>query len=98
VASSGARRLRAEGFSVSLGPDNLDGVAHWLLRPQGGIGSSYALEVTANEYARQGLERDYMGMCWGGDLIWSRGGQTGLPRRLGGTDWQKVKDDNGRKR
>ena len=69
VASSGARRLRAEGLGVSLGADNLDGVAHWFLRPQGDIRSSYALEVTANEYACQGLELDYVGMCWGGDLI-----------------------------
>jgi hypothetical protein len=97
VASSGARRLRAEGLGVSLGADNLDGVAHWFLRPQGDIRSSYALEVTANEYACQGLELDYVGMCWGGDLTWSRTGQTWSPRRLGGTDWQKVKDDNGRK-
>ncbi len=92
VASSGARRLRAEGLGVSLGADDLDGVAHWFLRPPGDLRASYALEVTANEYACQGLELDYVGVCWGGDLIWdtSSGGWT--PRRLSGAVWQKVSE------
>ncbi len=90
VASSGAKRLRAEGLGVSLGADNLDGVAHWFLRQPGDLRASYALEVTANEYACQGLELDYVGVCWGGDLIWDRGKRTWTPRRLNGAVWQKV--------
>jgi hypothetical protein len=92
VASSGARRLRAEGLGVSLGADDLDGVAHWFLRPPGDLRSSYALEVTANEYACQGLELDYAGVCWGGDLIWAAREQKWVPRRLSGTVWQKVNE------
>lgn len=90
VASSGARRLRAEGLGVSIGADDLDGVAHWFLRPPGDLRSSYALEVTANEYACQGLELDYAGLCWGGDLIWDARAQAWTPRRLNGAVWQKV--------
>lgn len=90
VASSGARRLRAEGLGVSLGADDLDGVAHWFLRPPGDLRSSYALEVTANEYACQGLELDYAGVCWGGDLIWDARVEKWVPRRLSGAVWQKV--------
>ena len=92
VASSGARRLRAEGLGVSIGADDLDGVAHWFLRTPGDLRSSYALEVTANEYACQGLELDYAGVCWGGDLIWDARTQKWMPRRLNGAVWQKVSE------
>lgn len=96
VASSGAKRLRAEGLGVSLGADNLDGVAHWFLRQPGDLRASYALEVTANEYACQGLELDYVGVCWGGDLIWDRAAGVWVPRRLNGTTWQKVGEPDSR--
>jgi hypothetical protein len=96
VASSGAKRLRAEGLGVSLGADNLDGVAHWFLRQPGDLRASYALEVTANEYACQGLELDYVGVCWGGDLIWDRNTGTWAPRRLNGATWQKVGEPDSR--
>lgn len=92
VASSGARRLRAEGLGVSIGADDLDSVAHWFLRPPGDLRSSYALEVTANEYACQGLELDYAGVCWGGDLIWDTRAEKWIPRRLSGAVWQNVGD------
>jgi hypothetical protein len=48
VASSGARRLRADGLGVTLSADDLSNVANWYLLPKGDIRSSYALEVTAN--------------------------------------------------
>ena len=96
VASSGAKRLRAEGLGVSLGADNLDGVAHWFLRQPGDLRASYALEVTANEYACQGLELDYVGVCWGGDLVWDRNAGTWAPRRLNGATWQKVGEPDSR--
>ncbi|MEQ1608671.1 MAG: DUF2075 domain-containing protein [Hyphomonadaceae bacterium] len=96
VASSGAKRLRAEALGVSLGADNLDGVAHWFLRPRGDIRSSYALEVTANEYACQGLELDYVGLCWGGDLIWNETKADWTPRRLNGQSWQTIGQSDAR--
>jgi hypothetical protein len=54
VASSGARRLRAEGLGVSLHATSGDEIAHWYLNPPSDIRSSYALEVTANEYTVRG--------------------------------------------
>ena len=64
VGSSGARRLRADGLGVSLSANELADVANWYLLPKGDVRSSYALEVTANEYTCQGLELDYIGVCW----------------------------------
>jgi len=96
VASSGARRLRAEGLGASIGAAELDAVAHWFLRPRGDIRSSFALEVTANEYACQGLELDYVGVCWDGDLAFDFSHAKWRPRRLNGTRWQTVQGDDGR--
>lgn len=88
VASSGARRLRADGLGVSLSATELSDVANWYLMPRGDVRSSYALEVTANEYTCQGLELDYVGVCWGGDLVFED--SAWLQRSFRGSKWQKV--------
>ena len=92
VATSGARRLRAEGLGVSLSANELQAVANWYLLPRGDIRSSFSLEVTANEYTCQGLELDYVGVCWDGDLIWNEKGKSWGHRRLIGSKWQNVKN------
>ncbi len=66
------------------------------MRQPGDLRASYALEVTANEYACQGLELDYVGVCWGGDLIWDRAAGMWAPRRLNGATWQKVGEPDSR--
>lgn len=96
VASSGARRLRADGLGVSLNAQELNDVVHWYLKPKGDVRSSNALEVTANEYTCQGLELDYVGMCWGGDLVWSASAQQWEPRAFSGTRWQRVSENDKR--
>lgn len=94
VASSGARRLRAEGLGVSLSATELADVANWYLLPPGDIRSSYALEVTANEYTCQGLELDYVGVCWGADLIWRNGLEDWECKKLNGSKWQSVHNED----
>ena len=94
VASSGARRLRANGLGVSLSANELGDVANWYLLPRGDVRSSYALEVTANEYTCQGLELDYVGVCWGGDLIRKGNNDVWIQRQFRGTRWQLVQADD----
>jgi hypothetical protein len=96
VASSGARRLRADGLGQILHAGDGDEIAHWYLKPAGDIRSSLALEVPANEYTCQGLELDFMGLCWGGDLVVSPTGGW-MHRRLNGSRWQQVKDQTARR-
>jgi hypothetical protein len=91
VASSGARRLRADGLGVTLSANELNDVANWYLLPKGDIRSSLALEVSANEYTCQGLELDYVGVCWDGDLPWDHTGKNWRPFKLKGSRWQTVK-------
>ena len=90
VASSGARRLRADGVGVFLHASAGIEIAHWYLNPPWDIRSSYALEVAANDYTCQGLELDFVGLCWGGDLLWNEATSGWTYRRLSGPAWQKV--------
>ena len=93
LASSGAVRLIAEGIPSSPRSNELDQVAHWFLKPSGDYRSSNALEVPLSEFVCQGLEIDYAGICWGGDLIWDDGWQ---PRAMRAPKWQTVRKDDAR--
>ena len=77
---------------MALSASELGDVANWYLKPPGDIRSSYALEVAANEYTCQGLELDYVGVCWDGDLLWDRDSAAWKPYRLNGSQWQAVND------
>lgn len=88
VASSGARRLRAEGLGAELA--GADAVTHWFLERWPDVRASDALEVPASEYACQGLELDFVGVAWGGDFI--RAGGRWQARAFAGNDWQIVRN------
>jgi hypothetical protein len=94
VASSGARRLRAEGLGVTLNATEGVKIAQWYLNPPGDVRSSFALEVTANEYTTQGLELDYIGVCWGGDFLIRRG--RWRCRRFSGNRWVQSRGEGPR--
>ena len=89
LASSGAKRLRADGLGAELPHMDRDAVANWFLDRWPDVRASDALEVVATEFSCQGLELDFAGLCWGGDLI--RAGAAGWqPRQFRGTSWQKI--------
>jgi hypothetical protein len=91
VASSGAKRLRADGMGAELPHMDAALVAHWFLdRWPEDVRASDALEVLGTEFSVQGLELDYVGLCWGGDLL--RSGRGWMPRAFKGTAWQHVND------
>lgn len=69
VGSAGAKRLRADGLGVELPHMDAKAVAHWFLDSWPDVRGSDALEVVATEFSCQGLELDYVGLAWGGDLI-----------------------------
>jgi hypothetical protein len=95
LASSGAKRLRADGFGEFLMANSGASIAHWYLQPMGDIRSSNALEVPSNEYTSQGLEVDYAGLCWGGDLVRKSPSGKWSARKLSGDHWNLVKSDAG---
>jgi hypothetical protein len=88
VASSGARRLRAHGLDVTADLD----VESWFLNGPTDVRSSHYLEVPATEFGIQGLELDWTGVCWGGDLYPQA--DRWIYRAFRGTRWEQVREDS----
>ena len=92
VASSGAIRLRADGLELSSGfrQGNRDLFVHWFLNLPPDVRSSNQLEVAASEFECQGLELDWVGLCWGGDLSVDPATSAWSFRHFAGTKWQAL--------
>lgn len=90
VRSSGAKRLRGEGFEAQL--TGTDEPVAWFLERWPDIRASDALEVAATEYACQGLELDTVGVAW--DLDLRRGAGRWAAHRFAGTGWQQDRKEH----
>jgi hypothetical protein len=86
VASSGALRLKPEGIHVKADID----APNWFLNSRADVRSSYYLEDPATEFAIQGLELDWVGVCWDADLRRAEG-QWSFHDFLGAS-WRNVRD------
>ena len=91
VASSGALRLRPEGIHIkaAINPSN------WFLNSRDDVRSSFYLEEVATEFAVQGLELDWVGVCWDGDFRHYAGSWS--YRAFRGTKWLEVNDSSRRR-
>ena len=98
VGSSGAARLRSEGLEPSSTFHADYPWKHWYLANEPDIRSSYRCEVFATEFEIQGLELDWIGLCWGGDFVWSesQGWQLRVLRHGGQSRWNAIKNDQKR--
>ncbi len=98
VGSSGAARLRAEGLEPSSTFHADYPWEHWYLASDGDLRSSYQCEVFATEFEIQGLELDWIGLCWGGDFIWDdlRGWQLRVLRSASNSRWLSIKREDKR--
>jgi hypothetical protein len=85
VASHSAHRLRPEGINVKNSIDP----ANWFLSGKEDIRSSYYLEEVATEFDIQGLELDWIGVCWDADLRMKDGAWTHYDFK--GTKWQNIR-------
>ncbi|MGD0893847.1 MAG: DNA/RNA helicase domain-containing protein [Terracidiphilus sp.] len=93
VGSSGAARLRAEGLEPSSTFHADYQWEHWYLGERTDVRSSFQCEVFATEFEIQGLELDWIGLCWGGDCVWSDGNGWLLRALRQGTQskWSSIK-------
>lgn len=98
VASSGAVRLRAFGLETSKAFRDAYSYPHWFLYPPTDVRSSYQLETVATEFEIQGLELDYVGLCWGGDLTWRPEPRAWGCAEFRGDNWVAVKNEIRRSR
>jgi len=57
------------------------------------VRSSYRCEVFATEFEIQGLELDWIGLCWGGDFVWHEllGWQLRTLRHGTQSKWSSIK-------
>lgn len=88
VASSGASRLKPEGINVH---EKIDAPT-WFLNGKDDVRSSYYMEDPATEFDIQGLELDWVGVCWDADLRAVDGRWQAY--RFSGTRWQNINDEN----
>jgi hypothetical protein len=84
IASSGGRRLRPYGLNVEAELDE----PMWFLQPPEDVRSSTFLELVATEFGVQGLELDWVGLCWEADFRRTDAGWS--YHRFAGTTWQRV--------
>lgn len=64
VASSKAHRLKPDAIDIRVDVDPV----HWFLNDKVDTRSSFYLEDAATEFQVQGLELDWIGVAWDGDL------------------------------
>ena len=69
VASSKSKRLLVYGIDAVADANRSFSWANWYLNNPPDLTSSGSLEVAATEYKCQGLELDYVGVCWSWDLV-----------------------------
>jgi Uncharacterized conserved protein (DUF2075) len=92
LASSGALRLRAHG--LELDADFLGGypIDRWFLDGPDDFRSSHSLEVAMAEFECQGLELDYVGLCWGDDFTIRGSPHAWHATKLYGRHWRVIKE------
>lgn len=90
IASSGGRRLKAEGLNVK----NEISPADWFLNPADDVRSSYFLEDIATEFDIQGLEIDFTCLAWDINLYYDNGWNF---QNFKGSKWQNVNQDSAKK-
>ena len=84
IASSGAKRLRADGVTV---PKDIE-IEKWFLNGKDDVNSSYFMEIAASEFKIQGLEIDYTVVVWEADYRYLDGAFT--YNNFAGSAWSKV--------
>jgi len=90
LASSKSKRLFRYGLDTVADANRSFAWENWYLNHLPDLNSSEALEVVATEYKCQGLELDWVGVCWSWDLIPEN--KVWLPRTLnsGSAKWRKT--------
>jgi hypothetical protein len=96
IASSGAVRLRAYGLELSSGFTRGYPFCDWWLAPEDDVRSSFRLEVPASEFECQGLELDWVGLCWGNDLVRREQLVRWDYRRFVGARWVTIRNASAR--
>jgi hypothetical protein len=91
LSTSEDQRLRAYGIEPSSAFRSAYPFHKWFLSPPNDVRSSFALEVAASEFECQGLELDWVGLCWGADFTLDASSSHWDYRKFRGASWQSVR-------
>jgi hypothetical protein len=91
VASSKSKRLILYGIDAVADANRGFNWANWYLGSLPDLNSSEALEVAATEYKCQGLELDWVGICWSWDMIYSSHAWQPRSLKAGTAKWRLEK-------
>jgi DUF2075 family protein len=104
VTSASANRLRADGLEPTFDFHQRFDWEHWFLDTHdcvdqdcdhkycNDVRASSKLEVAATQFEIQGLELDWIGLCWGEDLTWD--GTQWVGRRFNNKRWRVLKPND----
>ncbi|CAN2190259.1 Domain of unknown function DUF2075 [Candidatus Nanopelagicaceae bacterium] len=90
VASSKSKRLINYGLDPAADANRSFNWASWYLNELPDLNTSKSLEVAATEYKCQGLELDWVGVCWSWDLIMSSNKIEARTLDSGKAKWKKT--------
>jgi hypothetical protein len=92
VGSASAARLRADGLEPSFDFHQRFDWDHWFLddHESGDVRRCSQLEVFATQFEIQGLELDWIGVCWGDDFVWD--GEAWRFSRFTNRQWRPLKN------
>ncbi|KQQ13305.1 hypothetical protein ASF53_14135 [Methylobacterium sp. Leaf123] len=93
VSTSEDLRLRAHGIEASSAFRMDYAFDKWFLALDEDVRASGRLEVAASEFECQGLELDWVCLCWGADLTPTPARNVWEPRKFRGSKWQNVYGD-----
>lgn len=91
VGSSAATRLRADGLEPSFAFHKDFEWEHWFLNDESDARSCDKLEVFATQFEIQGLELDWIGVCWGEDFVYTEDAWKSMVFRS--TGWKPLNND-----
>ena len=103
VASASASRLREDGIETAFGFHRDFEWERWFLDRDAcdevgcdhkychDVRASSRLEVAATQFEVQGLELDWIGLCWGEDLIWTENRWASF--NFGGKIWKPNRNE-----
>ncbi len=92
LASSGALRLRPYGLELDAEFHRGFPIERWFLDGCDDFRPSNSLEVAMTEFECQGLELDYVGLCWGNDLTIADDCKSWNTSQLRGAKWRAIRD------
>lgn len=89
-----SERMSIYGIDIRHGASSDHPWVNWFLDEKPNLNSSQYLEVPASEFQCQGLELDWVGVCWSWDLVLENNKWVGRRIKKRTSSWTRIKKDH----